>query len=322
MSKKAIGQFVSKIKFKADKHSPEIFMIFGIGSLVCAGVLACRSTLKAHDVLDQAKLDVETIHKCAEDELFADQYSDEDRKKDLAITYANTGVEIAKLYALPVGLGAVGIACTLKSHDILNKRNIALAAAYTTIDKSFKQYREHVVDRFGETVDKELKYGIKAKKVTETVVDEETGKSKKQKKTVYYRDTNPMPSEYARFLEEYTRDAKGNVVKNKCWENDPQLMLKYILIQQDNAQRKLEEMGYFKLNDAYRMFDLPESQAGNIMGWLYDKNDPELSKTRIDFGVFDSNQNFSDFIYDDAGKEALLLDFHVTHNVYETLPKY
>lgn len=322
MSTLAIKQFVNKGVFALKKNSPTILVASGIVVGIAGTVTACRATTKLNDILEETKTNVDLIHKSVGDESLSQEYTEEDAKKDLVITYTQTGVKIAKLYAPAVALGAVSIGCILKSHDILNKRNVALAAAYATIDKGFKEYRNRVVDRFGERVDKELKYGIKAKKVTETVVDEETGKEKKVKKTVDTVDSFDDVSSYARYFEEYTRDAKGNVIKNPAWEPNGELNLKFLLIQQKLAQQILEEKGYIKLNDVYTMLCLPESQAGSVMGWRYDKNDPELSKTVVDFGIFDSSDNFSDFVYDNEGNEAILLDFHVTHNVYDTLRKY
>ncbi len=45
--------------------------------------------------------------------------------------------------------------------------------------KDLKSIAVDVIERFGEEVDRELKYNLKAKKFDETVVDEETGKEKK-----------------------------------------------------------------------------------------------------------------------------------------------
>lgn len=323
MSTLAIKQFVNKGVFMLKKNSPTILVGTGIVVGIAGAVTACRATTKLNDILEETKTNVDLIHKSVDDETLPEKYTEEDAKKDLAITYAQTGVKVAKLYAPAVAMGVVSVGCILKSHDILSKRNIALAAAYATVDKSFKEYRTRVVDRFGENVDKELKYGIKAKKITETVTDEETGKEKKVKKTVNTVEKfNVMPSEYARFFEEYTRDSKGNVIKNSAWVPSGELNLNFLLIRQTSAQQKLEAQGYLTLNDVYDSLCLPRSQAGNVMGWLYDKNDPELSKTVVDFGIFDHSDNFSDMVYDTEGNEAILLDFHVTHNVYNTLPKY
>lgn len=334
MSTLAIKQFVNKGVFALKKNSPTILVVTGIAVGIAGTVTACRATTKLNDILEETKANVDLIHKSADDESLSEEYTENDVKKDLVITYAQTGVKVAKLYAPAVAMGVVSVGCILKSHDILSKRNIALAAAYATVDKSFKEYRTRVVDRFGERVDKELKYGIKAKKITETTVDEETGKEKKVKKTI---DTverfDSMPSEYARYFEQFTRtsdiyDSKGNLIKkgekikNPAWVPSGELNLEFLLIQQSNAQEKLEAQGYLTLNDVYDALCLPRSKAGTTMGWLYDKNDPVLSKTYVDFGIHDYPDNFSDFVYDAEGNEAILLDFHVMHNVYETLPKY
>lgn len=49
------------------------------------------------------------------------------------------------------------ITSILASNNILRKRNVALTAAYATLDKCFKEYRGNVVERFGEQVDRELR---------------------------------------------------------------------------------------------------------------------------------------------------------------------
>lgn len=323
MANNAIKQFVNKGIFTVKKNSPAILVVAGIGIGIASTVTACRATTKLNDILEETKKDVDLIHASVGDESLSQEYTEEDCKKDLAITYAKTGAKIVKLYAPAVGLGVLAAGCVLKSHDILNKRNVALAAAYATIDKSFKEYRTRVVDRFGDRVDRELKYGIKAKKISETVIDEETGKEKKVKKTVDTVDEfDNMPSEYARFFDKYTRDKDGKVIVNPVWEPSGEINLSRLLAEQKYAQQKLEITGYLRLNDVYDRLGLPRSQAGEVMGWLYDKNDPELRMTKVDFGIFDYDDNFDDFVYDKDGNEAILLDFHVTHNIYNNLPKY
>ena len=47
-------------------------------------------------------------------------------------------------------------------HNIISKRYVAMSAAYASADKSFKEYRKRVIDRFGEDTDTELRYGVKA----------------------------------------------------------------------------------------------------------------------------------------------------------------
>ena len=68
----------------------------------------------------------------------AGAYSKEDRQERSRIAYVQTGVKFAKLYAPAVMLGAASIASILASHNIMKKRNVALAAAYAAVDKSFR----------------------------------------------------------------------------------------------------------------------------------------------------------------------------------------
>ena len=155
---------VHKSLFQLKKHSPEILIVGGVIGTVTSAVMACKATTKLNDILEESKDTIDKIHEVTADEAYADRYSEEDAKKDLTITYVQTGLKIAKLYAPSVVLGAFSIGCMVASNNILRKRNIALAAAYATVDKSFKEYRGRVVERFGEAVVRELKYKKKISK--------------------------------------------------------------------------------------------------------------------------------------------------------------
>mgnify|MGYP001063324979 FL=1 len=177
MKEQLIKSF-NKIGLKCKKHSPEIFMVAGIVGTIASTVLACRATTKVGKVIEEKNKTIDDIHKCLEDENV--EYTEEDSKKDLTIIYSQTGLKLVKLYTPAIALGTVSIASIIMGQKILKKRNIALAAAYTAVDKGFKKYRSNVVERFGEQVDKELRYNIKAKEIERTITDK-NGKEKKVK---------------------------------------------------------------------------------------------------------------------------------------------
>ena len=129
--------------------------------------------------------------------------------------YTQSALKIAKLYAPSVALGVLSITAILTSNNIFRKRNIALAAAYTAVDKSFKEYRGRVVDRFGKELDNELRYNIKAKEVEEKVVDEKTGKEKTVKKTVNVSELDQY-SDYAKFFDESCAGCTSSDRWSKC----------------------------------------------------------------------------------------------------------
>lgn len=78
------------------KHSPELLVAAGIAGIVTSTVLACKATLKAEEVIDDANAKLEKI-KEARDLEDEERYSEQDYKKDLAIVYTQTGVQFAKL---------------------------------------------------------------------------------------------------------------------------------------------------------------------------------------------------------------------------------
>ena len=292
---------VNTATIKVKKHSPEILIVAGVVGTVASAVMACKATKKLSTVLEEHKKDVNAVHECSENEEIKADYSQEDAKKDLTIIYAQTGVKLVKLYAPAIALGALSITSIVASNNILRKRNVALAAAYATVDKSFKEYRNRVVERFGEQVDKELKYDIKAKKFEETVKDPETGKEKKVKSTVNVANAD---SGYARFFDE---TCKG-------YEKDTQYNLLMLRGQQQYANDLLHARGYVFLNDVYDMLGIDRTKEGQIVGWVYNKNN-EVGDNFVDFDILETNRETEDGSYE----PAILLDFNVDGNILDLI---
>ena len=309
MNINSIVNAAHKFGFKIKRRSPEILAVAGTIGIGVSGFMACKATLKLNDILEETKETIDTIHQVAEDESMADRYSEEDAQKDLVITYTQTGVKIAKLYGPSVILGVLSVGCLLTSNNILRKRNVALAAAYTAVDKGFKEYRSRVVDRFGEAVDRELKYNLQTKKITETVIDEETGKEKKEKKTVEVVEGDASDySPYARFFDEASRH----------WENNAEYNMLFLHSAQEYMNHRLRAYGHLFLNEVYDYLDIPRTQAGNRMGWMYDEKN-QIGDPYVDFNIFKVNRPAArDFV--NGYEKSILLDFSVAP-IYTVLPK-
>lgn len=306
---KTATSMFNKVAFQTKKHSPEILLGVGIVGAVGSAVMACKATLKVNDILDETKETVEKIHGVLENENVSEEdYSEEDSKKDLAVVYAQTGWKFVKLYAPSIIMGALSITSILASNNIMRKRNLAIAAAYTAIDQSFKDYRGRVVERFGEVVDRELKYNLKAAKVTEKVLDEETGKEKKVKTTIeVLNDGVDGYSDYARFFDESCRP----------WEKDPEFNLTFLRAQERYANDLLVSRGHLFLNEVYDMLDIPRTKAGQIVGWKYDVKNP-VGDNYVDFGIYDiSKQEKRDFV--NGYERSILLDFNVDGPIYNLI---
>lgn len=303
-----------KVGSKVKKHSPEILVVSGTVGVVASGVMACKATTKLSTILEPAKEDIDVIRNAMDDDrinvvqedgTILNEYKPEDQKKDLAIVYAKTGVELAKLYGPSVILGTLSIAAILTSHRIMSKRNIALAAAYATVDQGFKEYRGRVVERFGEALDKELKYNIKSKEIEEVVTDEK-GKEKVTKKNIEVVDSY-ISSPYSRFFDD---GCLG-------WTKDPEDNLMFLRCQQDYANEVLKSKGHLYLNEVYDMLGIPRSKAGQIVGWIYDEKHP-VGDNYVDFGMYnahiETNRNFVN-----GYERTILLDFNVDGNILDKM---
>lgn len=297
---KSVNGVASKTVMKLKKHSPEILVVAGIAGTVVSAVLACKATTKVAEILDETKGTLDTIHEGMETgAINGQEYTTEDGKKDTVVVYAQTGMKLAKLYAPAIILGTLSITSILASNNILRKRNVALGAAYAAIDKSFKEYRGRVIERFGEQVDTELKYGIKAKKFEEIEVDPETGKEKKVKKTVMVADPN-LQSDYAVYFDS----------KSRNYETNPDYNRMFLKAQQAFANDKLQTRGHLFLNEVLDDLDLPRTPAGQIVGWTKDGPDGY-----VNFRIVEVERETEDGRHE----PALLLDFNVEGSIWEKM---
>lgn len=297
---KSVNGVTSKAVMKLKKHSPEILVVAGIAGTVVSAVLACKATTKVAEILDETKGTLDTIHEGMETgAINGQEYTTEDGKKDTVVVYAQTGMKLAKLYGPAIILGTLSITSILASNNILRKRNVALGAAYAAIDKSFKEYRGRVIERFGEQVDTELKYGIKAKKFEEIEVDPETGKEKKVKKTVMVADPN-LQSDYAVYFDS----------KSRNYETNPDYNRMFLKAQQAFANDKLQTRGHLFLNEVLDDLDLPRTPAGQIVGWTKDGPDGY-----VNFRIVEVERETEDGHHE----PALLLDFNVEGNIWEKM---
>lgn len=291
---------------KLKKYSPEIFVGVGIVGVVASAVMACKATTKIDDVLAEQKENIEKTKDYVEEHGYSEKYTKDDHKKDLTIFYSRSAVDLVKLYAPSVILGTVSITMIVNGHRILRKRNVALAAAYATVEKGFKEYRGRVIERFGEELDKELKYNIKAKEVEEVVKDEETGEEKIVKKTVSVADPN-LYSDYARFFDD---GCTG-------WTKDPEYNLMFLKDQQRYANDLLQSKGHLFLNEVYDMLGIPRTKAGQAVGWIYDEVHP-VGDNFVDFGLTDiHNARVRDFV--NGYERTILLDFNVDGSILDMI---
>ena len=279
------------------KHSPTILFAGGVVGVLATTVMASRATLKLEDTLaDHAsKLQIAKDLRASDNP----DYSEADYRQDMTILYSRAVVDVTKLYAPAVLVGAASIIALTGSHKILTSRNAALTAAYAALDKGFREYRHRVVKEFGPEVDQRLRYDTEERAVTQVTPDG----SKKEVKVLRAGPDNI--SIYARFFDDLC----------SSWSRTPEFNHLFLRCQQNYANDLLRSRGHIFLNEVYDMVGIERSKAGAVVGWVISKDGGD---NYVDFGIFDGNNpRARDFVNGREG--SILLDFNVDGVIYDKI---
>lgn len=302
-----ISKFTGKTGLVIRKNSPEILMGAGIVGVIITVVTACKATTRADEVLEHHAEKMKKIHD-------AENFQDEEcpfpptvAKKEKLITYVQTGGEFVKLYGPTAAIGSLSIACILVSNRILNKRYLAVVAAYNAVSTSYDQYRRRVKERYGDETDYELRYGVQKDQIEQKYTDE-NGKTTKKRETV--ETIVDMPSEYARYWEKYLKDG----VLNPNWDENPEFNLMFLRGVQTEANFKLHSRGYIFLNEVYDMLGFEHTQVGQVVGWFDDENGDQY----VDFGLYSLN-NRDNRRFINGEENSVLLDFNCDGIIWDKI---
>lgn len=295
------GQILVKTKLGIKKHSPEILVVAGIGTGIVAAIIACKQTIKANDIVAEARKNLQNIEDAKE--LAANnevEYTEENEQADRVIIGKQVTVGMVKTYALPVGLGILSITCILAGHHILKKRNVALAAAYSALSTDFMNYRKRVANKYGKDVDFMLKNGLEKQIVANKVIDPETGEVKETKEEALTYEGSKL-SQYARVFDE---------VGSTQWTPSADHNRAFLLMEQNYFNERIRTRGYIFLNEVYERLGFRPTKAGSVVGWVYQNADYE----GIDFGIFTAHtQKAAEFL--EGTEPSIILDFNVQGDI-------
>ena len=94
--------------------------------------------------------------------------------------------------------------------------------------------------------------------------------------------------------------------------------LSFLKCQQKYANDLLVAHGYLFLNQVYEMLGIPKTKAGQVVGWIYDKKNPQHDNY-VDFGIYDlHNERKRDFV--NGYERSILLDFNVDGDILSRNP--
>lgn len=312
---------IEKVKFLASKHSPDIWLVAGVVTVIGGVVYACHKSRRLNDMSDEYDCEKELIASERDEKVIeiipdgidpssvtADTVEDDeerrlvvaadkDAKRALLKLRAEFALEYARMYAPAVILIGGGLGMIIYGHQILTKRNAALVSAYATLEEAFTEYRNRVRQRYGDQIEDDIYTGKEYDVVTSTVEGED-GKKKKVKEQVPVV-TDPV-SQYARFFDAESTDE---------WFKSFDTNHTFLMCQQNAANDKLRRDGFLLLNTVYEMLGLRPSPTGALCGWLLPE-DGEAAEgdDYVDFGMIDDREN-----------SRILLNFNCQGMVYDKI---
>lgn len=114
-------------------------------------------------------------------------------------------------------------------------------------------------------------------------------------------------SNYARYFDE---GCKG-------WQKDAEYNLIFLKSMQNYANDLLKTRGYLFLNEVYDLLGIPRSREGQLVGWVYDKDNPKKGDP-VDFGLVNST-DFMTREFVNGYRRTVMLDFNVDGNIINVL---
>lgn len=298
-------------------HSPALLVGAGVVGVVGSVVLACRATLKMVDVLEEGENGLVIV---TEENKEADP---EEVKKAQFSVRLQLAIKIAKLYAPSAILLTASVGAIAGSHFILKKRNLGLAAAYATVDKTLKDYRGRVVKDQGADKDFEYLHGTEEREI---VVEGKNGPETKLVKGLdqeAIRNADPE-TVYKRVFYGPDKEDENGDPGNKNWSDIPNQNQFFIQMIQSEANDLLRLQDHVFLNQVYDMLGFEPTAAGQMVGWTRairkDDQGNEVNDGYISFGVWnDGVTEGKKWLNGD--KDALLLDFNVDGVILGALKK-
>lgn len=299
----SVRQYVKGLELNLKKAAPDIMFVGGIVLSAASVVMFCKKSKKGAPVAEQYVENLEELSEDRDDGI----YDDREYRHAVIKETAKTAVELGKIYWVPTLMWSTSTGLIIGSHCILKDRNATLMAFATSLGVELKTLHQRIIERYGEEVDRELKYGTKTKEIETRSIDEETGEEIVNKSVVPDVRGTGGTSLLARYFDD---SCAG-------WTNNAQYNLDYLLTREKEANNRLRADGYLFLNDVYEMLGMKKTRTGQRVGWSL--NSP-FGDGYVSFGIYnDARQGNRDFV--NGYQTVALLDFNVDGVILGNMPE-
>lgn len=308
-----IGTSVAKVASKAKvgfiKRAPQIAVVAGVGMFVGATICACKETIAAKEVIDDAK---DVLQQCedsfTEEKVYNDKKSGEVKpytfdvyQHDTRTIFLQTVVKLLKIYGPAILLTVGGVTCIFWAFKTLNKALIGANLALQTLNAKYDRLYQFAVNEHGEAKIKDVVDGVTVAR-KEKVKNPETGKM--EEKVVYDVPDN-IPSNWIIWGPE-----------DSGWENEESYRLAYLNRIQSYMTDSLYVRDLIWLSEVVDMFGKhnfdEQEEEFRVTGWVGPNN------PNFDSDVMDGKIIIDHRVLDDG---RWLLTFNTDGMLLPYLPK-
>lgn len=210
-----LAKLARRIEKLASDNSPAILTGIGVTGTIATAYLASKASFKAARILES---------------------------EDPDASFAKKANMVWPEYIPAAATGLVTIGCILGANHIGGRRTAALAAAYSMSDKALNEYKDKVVEKFGENKARETRDEIAADQVRKNPPKTANG------------DQIVLPVGDVLCREAFTgRYFQCSIERLKRAEN--------------KINQRIMQDDYASLSDFYALVGLPNNELGDEMGW-------------------------------------------------------
>lgn len=221
----SLNSLMSKAEKALKNNSPAILSAIGVSGTITTAYLASKASFKAAPIIYRHEAEAGTP---------------EDLKERLV---ERTKI-VWRLY-IPAGIsGGVTVFSIIAATRVGNRRTAAVTAAYSLSERAYSEYRDQVIEQFGESKDRTIRDKVAQKRL----------------------DENPPEETHVIVA------GSGDVLCCELWTG------RYFTSDMETIRRAQNDLNAIllsrdeaTLSDFYHMIGLPNTVSASVYGWTSDK---------------------------------------------------
>jgi hypothetical protein len=233
-----LGTLAQRAGKVAAKNSPAILTAIGVTGTLTTAYLAAKAAFKSVDVLKEAegkKLNNRSMDDIPEGEV--NEPSD-------VLTKQEKFEAVWKLYAPAAASAAMTVSAIILANRIGERRNAALASAYSVVQEGYKEYRAKATEKVGKKKEEEIRAEVAQERMNRHPVNQTTLIVTGRGSTLCYDMWN-----------------------DRYFNSDIESIRKAV----NDFNKDLINSSYMALTEFYHLLGLPSTRNSDMVGWDTDK---------------------------------------------------